>query len=242
MTIPTKFGFTRRLFLSALGAGAATAAGWKSISFAHAKKSDAQSVEDPWDRAHDILKRVKPPRFRQQKFDITDFGAVGDGVTDCTTAIADAIEMCHQRGGGRVYVPAGQFLTGAIHLKSNVNLHVTKDATLLFSTDPDQYLPVVLTRWEGNDCYNYSPLIYAYRQTNVAVTGRGLLDGQADLEHWWPWKQQTKWGWQEGDPGQNNDTAQLRAQGGAIAPFTQVPVEERVYGDGHYLRPAFVEF
>ena len=244
MTISSKSGFTRRFFLSALGAGAATAAGWKSIAFAQAKNSKKPTTQpvDPWDLAHDILKRVKPPRFRQQKFDITDFGAVGDGVTDCTAAIADAIEACHKKGGGRVYVPAGQFLTGAIHLKSNVNLHVTKNATLLFSTDPNQYLPVVLTRWEGNDCYNYSPLIYAYRQTNVAVTGTGLLDGQADLEHWWPWKQQTQWGWQAGQPGQNADTAQLRAQGGAIAPFTQVPVEERVYGAGHYLRPAFVEF
>ncbi|MER2526967.1 MAG: glycoside hydrolase family 28 protein [Candidatus Competibacter denitrificans] len=240
MNISSKFGLTRRSFLTALGAGTATAATWGTLPLAQAKKPSDSS--DPWDITHDILKRVRPPRFPQRKFDITDFGAIGDGVTDCTAAIAAAIDACHKARGGRVYVPTGKFLTGAIHLKSNVNLNVSKKATLLFSTDPNHYLPVVLTRWEGNDCYNYSPLIYAYQQTNVAVTGKGLLDGQASLEYWWPWKQQTQWGWKEGDPGQNADTKQLRTQGGAIAPFTQEPVENRVYGAGHYLRPAFVEF
>src|SRR5262249_1859921 len=88
-------------------------------------------------------------------FDITDFGAIGDGAFDCTTPIAAAIEYCHGRGGGRVVVPPGSFLTGAIRLKSRIELHVSKDATLLFSTDPRKY-PNVLTRWEGNDLFNYS--------------------------------------------------------------------------------------
>ena len=76
-------------------------------------------------------------------------------------------------------VPAGDFLTGPIRLKSNVNLHLEKDATLRFSTDPRHY-PLVHTRWEGSELMNYSPLIYAYRERNIAITGEGTIDGQAD--------------------------------------------------------------
>jgi polygalacturonase len=98
---------------------------------------------------------------------------VGDGTTDCTAAIKQAVEACAQAGGGRVIIPAGSFLTGPIHLKSGVNLHLDKDATLKFTTDPQAYLPAVFTRFEGIECYNYSPLIYTFGQENVAITGQG---------------------------------------------------------------------
>ena len=91
-------------------------------------------------------------------------------------------------GGGRVVVPAGEFLTGAIHLKSDVNLHLEAKSVLKFSTDPKAYLPVVFTRFEGTELYNFSPLIYALGQKNVAVTGEGTLDGQADETNWLAWK------------------------------------------------------
>jgi len=81
-------------------------------------------------------------------------------------------------------VPPGVFLTGAVRLKSNVNLHVVEGATLKFIPDPAFY-PVVFTRFEGTECMNYSPLIYAFEQQNVAVTGPGILDGSASLENWW---------------------------------------------------------
>ena len=144
------------------------------------------SAESGWSQAAAILKRIQPPVFAQRDFDIVKYGARAGA--DSTEAIRKAIAACSAAGGGRVVVPAGEFLTGAIHLKSNVNLHVSEGATLRFSTDPKQYVPVVFTRWEGLECMNYSPLIYAFEQTNIAVTGTGTLDGGADEEHWWPWK------------------------------------------------------
>ncbi|GAE82260.1 polygalacturonase [Bacteroides reticulotermitis JCM 10512] len=73
-------------------------------------------------------------------------------------AIRRAIDECNRAGGGRVVIPAGKYYTGPIYLKSNVNLHLHKDATLLFSTHPDDYLPLVQTRWEGVDAMNYTHL------------------------------------------------------------------------------------
>src|SRR5262245_14211668 len=105
--------------------------------------------EDLWSTAADILRRIKDPVFPARDVNVTAHGAMGDGATDCTTAIRGAIEACHAAGGGRVVVPAGRFLTGAIRLRSNVNLHLLEGATLAFSTDPASYLPLVLTRFEG---------------------------------------------------------------------------------------------
>ncbi|MGQ9561813.1 MAG: glycoside hydrolase family 28 protein [Candidatus Oleimicrobiaceae bacterium] len=190
-----------------------------------------------WRQAGDILKRVVPPSFAARDFEVTAFGAVGDGKTDCTEAFRRAIEACHQAGGGRVVVPEGSYLTGAIHLKSNVNLHLAKQATLLFSRDPRKYLPPVYTRFEGVECMNYSPFIYAYQQENVAITGEGTLDGQADTTLWWPWTGNPRHGWTPGRPEHSADRERLFriAEEG-------VPIEARVFGEGHYLRPNFVQF
>jgi polygalacturonase len=86
-----------------------------------------------------------------------------------------------------VVFPEGAFLTGAIHLKSGVNLHVPKNATLPFNRHPKLYLPLVFTRWEGTECMNYPPFIYAFEQSNIAISGEGTLDGNADCDHWWNW-------------------------------------------------------
>src|SRR2546429_8094247 len=107
------------------------------------------AADDPWSQASQILARIKAPVFSARDFPITKFGAVANGKADCTEAFAKAIDACNKAGGGRVVVPAGEFLTGAIHLKSNVNLNLAKNATIKFSQDPEKYLPVVFTRWEG---------------------------------------------------------------------------------------------
>lgn len=125
------------------------------------------------------------PQFPQCDFFITDFGAVGDGKTKNTEAFKRAIQTCFDAGGGRVVVPEGDWLTGPIHLKSFVNLHLAKGATIRFSQRFDDYLPVVFVRWEGIECYNYSPPIYGFGLRNVAITGHGVIDGQG--EAWWPW-------------------------------------------------------
>ena len=184
-----------------------------------------------WAAVPGILARIKAPQFPARDFPITDFGAKADGTTDCTGAIAQAIAACHAAGGGRVVVAGGTFLTGAVHLLSNVNLHIAEGATLLFSPDPAKFLPVVRARFEGTECLNYSPLIYAFEQENLAVTGKGTLDGSATAQTWWA-------------------LGRTRAANGVAAVhsgrlLTQmgekgVPVEQRVFGAGHGLRPNFI--
>ena len=185
-----------------------------------------------WHTADEILARIKAPTFPARDFAITDFGAVAGGQADTTAAIAKAIAACHAAGGGRVVVPAGDWLTGAIHLRSNVNLFVAEGATLRFSTDPAAYLPVVYTRWEGTECMNYSPFIYAFEQENIAVTGTGTLDGQAGDDNWWAWAKRDE---KRRSPAVPDATA-LVASGDAA-----VPVAQRVYGAGHFLRPNFFQ-
>ncbi|WP_159882112.1 glycoside hydrolase family 28 protein [Paenibacillus puerhi] len=115
-------------------------------------------------------------------YHITEFGAVGDGVYDNTAAISAAIEACSSKGGGTVYVPAGDYLTGPIKLQSYITLYLEAGATLRFSDRFDDYAPV-FTRWSGYECYGYSPLIYGYGLKRVAIKGEGVIDGQGQA--WW---------------------------------------------------------
>lgn len=131
------------------------------------------------------MPQLDRPVFQDAVFPITDFGAKPDGKSKSTQAINAAIDACAASGGGMVLCPEGTWLTGAIHLKSNVNLHLAEGAVLRFSEDPTDYLPVVFTRWAGFECYNYSPLIYARDCENIAVTGPGALDGNG--RPWWHW-------------------------------------------------------
>ena len=116
-------------------------------------------------------------------YSISDYGAVADGKTKCTDAIRDAIAAASKAGGGTIYIPAGNYLTGPIHLKSNITLHLEAGAYVKFSTDFDDYLPMVPSRFEGVEVINFSPLIYAKDAHNIAITGRGTLDGQGQA--WW---------------------------------------------------------
>ncbi|GAB2607474.1 glycoside hydrolase family 28 protein [Kribbella endophytica] len=178
-----------------------------------------------WDDVDRILADIRPPQFPDRDFPITAYGAVADGQTKCTSQIRAAIEACAAAGGGRVLVPPGTFLTGAVHLLSGVNLHLAEGATLLFSGDPADYLPVVQTRYEGVEVLNYSPMIYANGCTGIAITGAGTLDGGAGWDSWWGWFHRC-----------DDDFAKLRQQGA-----DGVPVSERVYGDGYQLRSSFIQ-
>jgi len=177
-----------------------------------------------------ILARIKAPDFAGRDFVISNYGGTPDG--DCTGAIAQAIVACHEAGGGRVVVPAGVWLSGAVHLRSNVNLHLAEGATLRFYPEPARYLPVVLTRFEGIECMNFSPLIYAFEQENVAVTGQGTLDGSANAGTWWAWNNKAT----SNPTRQSADRQRLDQQGN-----DGTPVAERVYGEGHFLRPNFIQ-
>jgi polygalacturonase len=170
--------------------------------------------------------QLKRPSFPNRTFDIRDYGAVqckweDDEKHKSTEAIRKAIIACHKGGGGKVLIPRGDWLTGAIHLRSNVNLHVAEGAVVHFSNDLKDYLPVVHVRCEGVEAYNYSPLIYAPHVENIAITGRGTLHGHG---RWW-------WGWAKN----NNRGNRVEA--------TKVPLEERRYGKGggrEGMRPTFI--
>jgi len=187
---------------------------------------------DPWLRADAIVKAITVPRFPSRDFEITSFGAVGDGVASCTGAIRKAIAACRAAGGGRVVVPKGRFLTGAIRLESGVNLHVTDGGTLAFSGDPKEYLPVVFTRWEGVELMNYSPFIYAFEAEDIAITGPGTLDGQAGPDQWWNWRGTGAAARSSQTPARTR-LIDMQARG--------VPVAERVFGEGQFLRPNFIQ-
>jgi unsaturated rhamnogalacturonyl hydrolase len=181
-----------------------------------------------WGDCETVLARIKAPVFPARDFPITDYGAKPG--TDCTDALAAAIAACAKAGGGRVVVPPGEWLTGAIRLLSNVNLHVGAEAKLKFLFDETKY-PVVFTRWEGVECMNYSPFIYAFGEENIAITGAGTLDGGADDTTWWSWNKR-------GDAmnKQRADRDALNQMGEA-----GVPVAQRVFGPGHFLRPNFIQ-
>jgi polygalacturonase len=227
------FRRSNRFYIKAVAS--ALAAGFFAVIL-HAQEADSVRKGDGWEQLPAILKGIVQPTFPQKDFPVTTFGAKGDGKTDCTKAFRKAIDACARSGGGRVVVPAGDFLSGAIHLKSNVNLHLAKGAVIRFSTNPKKYLPVVFTRWEGIECYNYSAFIYAFEQTNIAVTGSGILDGQADSSAWWPWTGNARFGHKSGDLSQTQDRPLLLtlAEKG-------VPVKDRVFGKGHRLRPNFIQ-
>jgi polygalacturonase len=215
-----QFGRRTILRLGAVaGAGALVGAGARPAA------ADAMRRIPRDAAANRIVASVRRPHFPDRFFPVTRFGAAGDGVTMNTAAFAAAISACGRTGGGHVIVPPGQFLTGAIHLLSDVDLHVEEGATILFSQDPTDYLPVVFTRWQGIELMNYSPPIYAYGQRNIAVTGAGTLNGQADANHWWNWKAL-----------ETPDFNALEAMSDA-----GVPVSQRVFGSGHFLPPQMIQ-
>src|SRR5262249_7272208 len=129
-------------------------------------------VVDLWAEAENIVRRVVAPAFPDRTFDITRYGATRDR-GDATGAFRTAIDTCYAAGGGRVVVPAGRFVAGAIILRSGVNLHLENEAVVAFSRDPNAYLPLVPTRYEGMELMNYSPFIYAFNQERIAITGSG---------------------------------------------------------------------
>lgn len=136
------------------------------------------------------MPQLTRPNIPDRSVNIRDFGAqtMGNKEADSfknTDAIHRAIEAASKAGGGKVIIPKGKWLTGPIHLMSNINLHLEKGAEVVFSTNRDDYLPVVLQRHEGVEALNYSPLIYAYKLENIAITGEGVFNGQG--KPWWDW-------------------------------------------------------
>ena len=194
-------------------------------------------ADDAWNTTYkQIEQSIKAPEFAARDFVITKYGAsTKASAAKNQKAINKAIAACSKKGGGRVIVPAGTFNTGAITLLSNVNLVVEKDAVLQFVFEPDLY-PIVPTRWEGIDCWNLSPSIYAYKQQNVAITGEGTIDGGGSNDTWWPMCGKDTFGYKPG---------MINQRGGSRARLLQqaedgVSMDERRFDKNDGLRPQLI--
>ena len=182
---------------------------------------------DPIDAPFE-MDSLKRPNFRAEIFLINSYGAIAGGEIKNTVAIRKAIAACHKAGGGVVVVPKGKWLTGPVHLKSNVRLEIVEGAELIFTDHIADYLPAVESSWEGLDCYNYSPLIYAVDCVNIGVTGNGQLTCIRD--GWAAW---------DNRPESHMETSKklyyMAAEG--------VPtVERQVANDQARMRPPFIQF
>lgn len=230
------------------------------------------SYADGWNQQlyDEIASRIQAPTFPEKDFLVTKYGAkTAEGKEGALhpkqlkalalknqKAINKAISACAKAGGGRVVIPVGTWHTGAIRLQSGVNLYLAEGATLLFAYEPELY-PLVQTRWEGLDLLNYSPCIYACDAQNIAISGKGTIDGQGTKETWWPWCGATKYGFDAsstpesqampwtGAPALGTDSVgNLLSNRNTLLQMSDrgIPVQERIFGMGHGMRPQLVQF
>ena len=207
------------------------------------------TVAQGWDEVKykQIEQSIRMPKFAEKTFPITKFGAkTTHTAAQNQKAIQKAIDTCSKKGGGKVIIPAGEkFLTGAITLKDGVNLVVEEGATLEFAFQPELY-PIVETSWEGLECFNLSPCIYAFKAKDIAITGKGTIDGGGSNDTWWPWNGNPRFGWKEGMISQRIESRpRLLKNGEDGIPMYNEKGErtpERVFGPQDGLRPQLVSF
>ena len=218
---------------------------WLVLSILVPMMASAQS----WDEAmyKQIEQSIREPQFADKSYPITKYGASPEATAAKNQkAIQKAIDQCSKKGGGKVIVPAGQkFLTGAITLKSGVNLVVEEDAVLEFAFEPELY-PIVETSWEGLECFNLSPCVYAFGAKDIAITGKGTIDGGGSNDTWWPWNGNPRFGWKEGMISQRIESRpRLLKNGEDGIPMYNKKGErspERIFGPKDGLRPQLVSF
>ncbi len=212
--------FIKTLLLALIMPVCAFASGWNDAEYKRIEQS------------------IQLPKMSEQQFTITAYGAkVNASAAQNQKAINRAILLASKKGGGKVIVPTGTWNTGAIEMKSGVNLVLEEGATLHFTFEPKLY-PLVRTAWEGLACWNYSPCIYAYQATDIAITGKGTIDGGGNNDTWWPWNGNPRFGFKQGVTKESQNMgsrAQLQKQAEDGVPF-----DERKYGMGKGLRPQLV--
>jgi polygalacturonase len=185
----------------------------------------AQNNNYPSDSVNAIIKRIQLPKIPSYTIVVTKLGAKGDSISNAKPAFDKAMAICKKKNGGTIIVPKGVYtLNGPIHFVSNVNLHLEDGAKIRFGSNPKDY-PLVLTSWEGTILYNYSPLLYGNKVENVAITGNGIIDGEAK-NTWIKWK-----------PLEKKDQLLSREMN-----HKNTPIKERIFGEGHYLRPQLIQF
>lgn len=193
-------------------------------------------VDTKMDALRDL---IQLPTFKNKDYSVSKYGfKTTNSATDNTVILNQLIQRCNKNGGGRIIISKGVYSIAKIHLLSNVHLHLEKGVELKFSTNPVHYLPVVYTSFEGNELMNYSPFIYSYKQKNIAITGEGILNGQANTESWWPWVGFEQYGYKKGnpkytDPGNRDRLIEMSNQ--------NIAVEKRIFGKDYYFRPAFIQ-
>lgn len=172
-----------------------------------------------------ILNNISGATIRDNTLNVCDYGALGNGKKDCKPAFDRAIKKAVKQGGARIVVPAGTYyLCGPIQLQSNICLDLEEGSVLKFSPDP-RYYPLVNSSWEGTRLYNYSPFIYAFGATDIAIIGKGTIDGNA-MSTFATWR----------------DIQRPDLQASRKMNHEETAVESRIFGEGHYLRPHLVQF
>ncbi|SCP98896.1 glycoside hydrolase family 28 protein [Anaerobium acetethylicum] len=186
-----------------------------------------------------ILRQIEKPHIPNTEYPCSGFGIIADSNEVQTVKLQQAIDTISRNGGGRLILSSGTYRTGALQLKNNVELHLQSKNTILsfVNEEIEKHYPLVLSHWEATPCYNYSPLIYACEAHDIAITGEGILDGGADEEHWWNWHHQVENAWSANKVDlQLHDRKALRKMN-----MDCVPVKERRFGPGHFLRPSFIQ-
>ena len=185
-----------------------------------------------------IEQSIQLPKIAERQFLITSFGAKTTATAaQNQKAINKVISLVSKKGGGKVIIPKGTWNTGAIELKSHVNLVLEEGATLHFAFEPKLY-PLVRTSWEGLACWNYSPCIYAYKATDIAITGKGTIDGGGNNDTFWQWNGSPRFGYKEGV---TKESQKLGSRSKLLKMAEDgVPFDERKFGMGYGLRPQLV--
>ncbi len=212
--------YLKTLLLALLLPACAFAAGWDDNEYKRIEQS------------------IQLPKIAERQFLITSFGAKTTATAaQNQKAINRVISLVSKKGGGKVIIPKGTWNTGAIELKSHVNLVLEEGATLHFAFEPKLY-PLVRTSWEGLACWNYSPCIYAYKATDIAITGKGTIDGGGNNDTFWQWNGSPRFGYKEGV---TKESQKLGSRSKLLKMAEDgVPFDERKFGMGNGLRPQLV--
>lgn len=212
--------YLKTLLLALLLPACAFAAGWDDNEYKRIEQS------------------IQLPKIAERQFLITSFGAKTTATAaQNRKAINRVISLVSKKGGGKVIIPKGTWNTGAIELKSHVNLVLEEGATLHFAFEPKLY-PLVRTSWEGLACWNYSPCIYAYKATDIAITGKGTIDGGGNNDTFWQWNGSPRFGYKEGV---TKESQKLGSRSKLLKMAEDgVPFDERKFGMGYGLRPQLV--
>lgn len=227
---PHKRLFSRRGFVAGL-AGLSLELALKRFTARSVIAAEQRLATPPWiDEAYNIIRSIKAPRISRRALELDSRGVATEKTRDRRATVQGAIDKLASEGGGRVILKTGEwFISGPLELRSGIELNLAAGAKVVFSGISKHYLPPVRTRWEGIDLFGYSPFIYAYKCSDVKITGDGSLAVDIGV-------------------GSGSDLLSRRSEELSARERLRemgaagVPVSERVFGEGRFLRPSFIQF